>query len=364
MLGLEWARASAMGASCSRQWEEEDMVRYVNTAQVVEDMVEIIERHGEWREEEARKILGRGHCHEGSSKSEGREEDAERTRWKKGEEKIMFWGISYGSVLGQTFASMQPERVSRLVIDGVLDPDDYYSGSWLRNLQNSDMIITKFCDYCYAAGPEKCPLYTGHSGADIEVRLENIMMNLKTNPIPVPALGTRGPEVVTYGDALLQMLTAMYFPFAWAEYFFDVLVELEARNGTRIAYQKQAVQKAEVVSETCKKAGPFSDTCVSSTYISGMGPNQAVSCMDAGGASNFTREDFKEYLATLKKQSKWISTSWSRNKLACVGYTVQPAWKFDGNKPTKLFLRKEILTDRRSNFWEYSSSNADSWKHA
>ena len=41
-----------MGASCAREWESDDMVRYANTAQVVEDMVEIIERHGKaWRVE-------------------------------------------------------------------------------------------------------------------------------------------------------------------------------------------------------------------------------------------------------------------------------------------------------------------------
>ena len=192
------------------------------------------------------------------------------------------------------------------------------------------MIITKLCEYCYEAGPQRCPLYTGTSAQDVEDRLERIMMGLKANPIPVAAFGTHGPEVVTYGDAHLSMLSAMYFPFAWAEYFFDVLVQLEARDGTQIASLKQAAQKAELVSAACEENGPFSDTCVSGTYIQGLGPQQAISCMDAGGSGNFTKEEFKEYVQVLKGQSKWISTNWARNKLACVGWTVRPAWTFEG----------------------------------
>jgi len=57
VLGLKWSREMALGASCSRKEDEYDMVRYVNTAQVVEDMVEIIERHGEWREDEAKRLM-------------------------------------------------------------------------------------------------------------------------------------------------------------------------------------------------------------------------------------------------------------------------------------------------------------------
>jgi len=36
---------------------------------------------------------------------------------------LNYWGISYGTVIGQTFASMFPERVGRVVLDGVVDPD-------------------------------------------------------------------------------------------------------------------------------------------------------------------------------------------------------------------------------------------------
>lgn len=37
-------------------------------------------------------------------------------------------GLSYGSTLGSTVAAMFPDRVDRLVIDGVQNVHEYYNG--------------------------------------------------------------------------------------------------------------------------------------------------------------------------------------------------------------------------------------------
>jgi len=327
ILGLEWARAEAQGASCSQGDPETDMVRFVNTAQVVEDMVAIIERHGEWRAREASNELR-------SSYQTGPEEKKkvlERTSWRKGKEKLQFWGFSYGTLLGATFAAMHPNLVHRVVLDGNLNPDDYYSGARLKNLQNSDMILTKYCEYCFQAGPEKCPLYLDTSAADIEARVTRIMMDLRSNPIAVARPGM-GPEVVMYGDMHLQgMLSAMYFPFTWGERFFSLLFEAERGNGTQIAELKQAWMRPESISEKCLEEGPCSEACIAGNdFMASLGPEQCIACMDQGGRGNLTKSDFLSYWAELEKQSKWISRSWARGRIGCVGYTVEPAWRFEG----------------------------------
>ena len=110
---------------------------FASTAQVVEDMIAIIERHGEWREAEAYRELKRHSREEGWNAAEV-DRVRERTKWRHGAEKINYWGYSYGTLLGQTFATMHPDRISRMVIDGVVDAADYYRGDWLTNLQDTD----------------------------------------------------------------------------------------------------------------------------------------------------------------------------------------------------------------------------------
>ena len=46
-----------------------------------------------------------------------------------GEDLFNYWGISYGTVLGATVAGRFPERVGRMVLDGVLNSHEYYTNT-------------------------------------------------------------------------------------------------------------------------------------------------------------------------------------------------------------------------------------------
>lgn len=342
-LGLEWARAHALGASCSQEISDQGMVRYVNTAQVVQDMVEIIERHAEWRQTEAKSIVAL----DSSLDMIEKQHIFERAEWMKGQEKLLYWGVSYGTLLGQTFAAMHPDRVGRLAIDGVMDAEDYYHAKWVSNLHDSDKIVTKLCEYCFEAGPEKCPLYTGNSGRDIEERYEQIIFDLKKNPVPVlaEAAGYGAAEVITFGDISLRSLTAMTFPYASAEGFFRLLAEIADGNFTAVANGKQGRLNAAMISAECLKSGSFSDACLSDNYISLLGTTQMIGCMDSSHTRDktLTKESFTEYFKELQEQSKWFSTSWARNKIACVGVKVDSAWIFEGSSFAHAVIKCSVV---------------------
>lgn len=89
-----------------------EVMKFVNTPSVARDMVEMVDKIDELRTRE--KI----HNNENNAGSE----DATDAR-------IQYIGWSYGSVLGNYFASMFPGRVGRMVLDGVMDPRDYAAGS-------------------------------------------------------------------------------------------------------------------------------------------------------------------------------------------------------------------------------------------
>ncbi|KAF9890241.1 hypothetical protein FE257_006153 [Aspergillus nanangensis] len=308
VIGLEWARAAALGASCSHN-AGGGILPYANTAQTVEDMVHIIEQLGEWRAAEAARLL---------TTTTTNNIIPHHLQYQPGAEKLQYWGFSYGTVIGATFAAMHPDRVSRIVLDGVVDPADHYAGGWYTQLQDADSIISKFCEYCHLAGPDACPLYTGSSASEVEARFTSILQSLKDNPIPVSH--TDSPQILTYGDAHLHLLSGMYFPFATVDQFFHLLPALEARNTSAPVLAAMAARKQAALV-------PTPDTA---PYISAMGAVQSISCMDSLDVSTtpeFTREAFTAYLAVLTSQSRWISPSWARNKIACQGYTTRAAWK-------------------------------------
>ena len=141
---IVFERKKALSEGCSKRTASGENVEYklayhMKTSPVVADMVEVIERHGQWREKQAIASMGK------SSRNYANTVRG-RTKWQIGEEKLLYWGLSYGTVLGANFATMQPHRIERAIIDGVADAEDFARGEWLTDLQDTDQIVVKFSE--------------------------------------------------------------------------------------------------------------------------------------------------------------------------------------------------------------------------
>jgi pimeloyl-ACP methyl ester carboxylesterase len=100
------------------------------------------------------------------------------------EAKLWYYGISYGSILGPTFASLYPSRIGRMIIDGVLDMEDYYNGGWETSIDETDDAARYFFIRCYGAGPQLCSFHqNATSWQELKQRYWNIMDSLQTSPI-------------------------------------------------------------------------------------------------------------------------------------------------------------------------------------
>jgi pimeloyl-ACP methyl ester carboxylesterase len=87
------------------------------------------------------------------------------------------WFFSYGTYIGQVFAMLFPERIGRVVLDGVVVAEDWVSGgdfSWIH----ADEAFTTFFVYCHIAGPSQCSYYTGSTPQDIFARFERTVSRL------------------------------------------------------------------------------------------------------------------------------------------------------------------------------------------
>ncbi|KAH9234910.1 hypothetical protein K456DRAFT_1748894 [Colletotrichum gloeosporioides 23] len=162
---LNYHYASALGKSELCEVDGVDSIwGYLNTASVARDVIEIIDRIDDLRWQ---------------NRNSTKPANAPKTR-------LQYIGISYGSFLGNTLASMFPERVGRIMVDGIVNAEDYTNVTWQKNLNDSEAVLDYFYQVCFDSG-EGCPirLSSDKEAADIKSRVEAFLNTLDIRPIPV-----------------------------------------------------------------------------------------------------------------------------------------------------------------------------------
>ena len=318
-----WARMRALASGCSKRALDSGIGEYMSTASVARDIIEIVERHGEWREAEARRLLLQSSpLLRGTQKPLTTEADVEileRVRHKLGKEMVHYWGFSYGTVLGATLAAMYPEKISRAVLDGVCDSFDYMEGGWLTNLQDTDMQIARFGEYCWLGGPDRCAMYHEDGPAVIVENFMAVIKDLKANPIGVAASGEFAAGVATYGDLKDFFWEKTYKPLANFPGIAKVIKELSQGNGTGLIQSKLRKRKAlgQGLPEQCSKHGPYSKACFNDTVDNDITTGMGILCTDAEDQTNMTKDEYRQYVEELMDQSKLIGDVWGMIRLPC-----------------------------------------------
>ncbi|TAQ83854.1 hypothetical protein B7494_g7815 [Chlorociboria aeruginascens] len=232
---------------------------------------------------------------------------------------LNYWGFSYGTFIGETFASMYPDRVGRMAIDGVVDPEDYITGQELDDIDFEDAVISTFFTYCYVAGPSLCDFFTGDSAQDIQVRFENIFDQL--NATYAVSQSWSNATVLTESLALVKStirLTA-YTPIA----SFPILAaQLVAYESALTNLTLERIQAASSLGET-------------TTNVTGTLPElaewlPAVSCSDAPSIYGDTYQDLKISIAELEQESFLGGEVWASTIIYCTGWPIRATWRYAG----------------------------------
>ena len=202
--------------------------------------------------------------------------DLDLLRRAVGDEKLTYLGFSYGSYIGNTYANMFPQKVRALVIDGVLDPRLWSSGTQIV----SDRVATaeefaEFLRLCDEAG-DACALSApGGSSA----RFEALANALLETPLLFP-----GGFLYTYDLLISDATTAMYAPETWGgpdgyAAMFDFLAD--AVLGDASATQ-QAAATRRTIEQRLQQARP--QRADYDNFIEGYYGNQ---CSDTGYPHSF-----------------------------------------------------------------------------
>ncbi|EUC36495.1 hypothetical protein COCCADRAFT_88224 [Bipolaris zeicola 26-R-13] len=218
--------------------------------------------------------------------------------------KLWYYGISYGSILGPTFASLYPSRVGRMIIDGVLDLADYYNGGWETATDDSDKAAGYFFQQCFDAGPALCLFHQNASSARvIQDRYEALLEELKQNPfavaqaipdarnpLTVPGALAPTPYLLQWTDITSQVFASLYY----LNPAFVVLMDywLLALQNRDVAVLSSITLKAQINS-------------FSPTYDERMG-RALVVCLDSDGRSNYTEfEAYKGFVEGMHEKSRY-----------------------------------------------------------
>jgi pimeloyl-ACP methyl ester carboxylesterase len=152
--------------------------------------------------------------------------DMDRVRAAMGDAKLNYFGFSYGTYLGSTYATLFPDRYRAMVLDGPVDLDGYANRP-MENLREQsagfERALGRFFQAC-AADQTFC----GFGGSDPAGAFDDLVASAYVHPLP--ATGD-DPRPVDGDDALAAGTLATYAKQLWP-FLADALRQAQSGDGT------------------------------------------------------------------------------------------------------------------------------------
>ena len=96
---------------------------------------------------------------------------------------INYYGISYGTLMGQTLVAMFPDRLRRVLLDGNVYGVAHYQGWEPSSADDVEHGVWLFSKACYEAGEENCGLSAGaNSTDDVKATIDYVIDVLRDQP--------------------------------------------------------------------------------------------------------------------------------------------------------------------------------------
>lgn len=122
--------------------------------------------------------------------------DIDLLRQALGEEQLTYYGRSFGSYIGTVYASLFPERVRALALDGAYDPERYANQPYAYDRTQYlalDGAMGRFLDWC-AADQATC----GFGDGDPRAAFAKLKADLDANPVVTASGGRAGGYTLVY----------------------------------------------------------------------------------------------------------------------------------------------------------------------
>jgi pimeloyl-ACP methyl ester carboxylesterase len=107
--------------------------------------------------------------------------DMDLMRQVLGDEKLHYFGISYGTELGGVYAHLFPKKIGRAVFDAVVDPTQNSEQSSLGQAKGFQLALDNFAQDCTSKTTD-CPI--GDTAQHVKDRIATLLKGLDSKPIP------------------------------------------------------------------------------------------------------------------------------------------------------------------------------------
>ena len=264
-------------------------------------------------------------------------QDINSLRLALGEEKVSYFGFSYGSELGTTWATMFPETVRAIVVDGAVDPNASSTEEGMNQAKGFEGQLATFLKQC--SEKTTCAF---HNDGKAEAAFDQLVLDIDTTPLEV----SKDRTPVTQGVLFTAVAQAMYSDYYWPQ-LSEALSEAQNGDGKGILqlYDDYYQRKDD------------------GTYGNELEAFLAISCLDDPGASSVEDVDshIEDFIAAaprlggnfaygyscalwpVKQASKVTITGKGAGPIVVVGTTGDPATPLDSTRKMALGLEQGIL---------------------
>ncbi|KAI0448588.1 TAP-like protein-domain-containing protein [Xylaria acuta] len=235
---------------------------------------------------------------------------------------LRYWGFSYGTDLGATLAALFPERVEKLILDGVFNPIQYfYESTDSEGFASADDTFSEFFRQCVST-PEICTLAGNRPNAtakQLESAAYGLIDELKYRPFAYNG------SIVGYAELKSAIRFALYTPYTWLvlDNILDAFL-VEPRNETRAGAALYNYLSVSLAGETAADDA-------------GLG----IECVDKAPRSN-SFDVISAALDGAQSVSRLLGDALAPLVAACAQWTLEPRERYIGGfarvKPRKPLL--------------------------
>lgn len=227
--------------------------------------------------------------------------DMDLMRQVLGDDRLHYFGISYGTELGGVYAHLFPRTVGRAVLDGVVDPTLDPEQAGIGQAKGFQLALDNYMKDC-AKNTANCP--TGRSRQAGDRWIAAFLAKLDGKPLPT----TDGREV-TQTIATNGIAATLYSKDDW-KYLTMALDEAKATGHGNLLLAF---------------ADSFAGRDQKGRYNNLMPANTAVNCADS--RQRYTQKQVKEKLPAFRRASPVFGAFLAWSLPSCTGWPVPGNWE-------------------------------------